>query len=511
MTMKQLKFVALGAALWPLLGLAASANDQLMHLPPNADMEQFGDKLCLGMVHDNVTGGNIVEGLENEFLTKMGISRETPDYQDKIIDFWNANSGYFICQGKLNSKTRVTEHIMKQAIAISSYDQLFYKFLLKKKKTDVNAVEWVNGEPESILDFIDKIFQDPDASDKYVLRDLQRLRKVLEKVFHAKTAAQLLADGVLIDRASYYANNPAARAKALDNLTIAIGQTKRIPAGSFTIGSNDDQPLRFMVLEPYPKRQVTLDYAMEVGVFQVTNRQLGICDADGSCRGEQAYREDRPDHAVKSNRKKPNAAMFEFIDFLNRQSALLGQPTGWRLPTNMEWEYFARAGTETDYPWGDQRMAGFDGCPSCDKDFGPVGRFPANRWGLYDIMVNEQEAVEGCRPANDVYGAINHSHIPTDGSFKHLVNFDVNAYVGNLLKELDASPSRRLTKPAFFEGSKDDYLDALKAGTQPICAPQGIYFRGGSYMLMHEPERSKVWYVNARDYDGGFRLVRTIE
>ena len=94
----------------------------------------------------------------------------------------------------------------------------------------------------------------------------------------------------------------------------------------------------------------------------------------------------------------------------------LSQRTGHRysLPSESEWEYVARAGTDTRYSWGDEigrNRANCDGCGSRwdDEQTAPVGSFSPNAWGVHDMHGNVWEWVEDCW--NDSYvGA------PSDGS-----------------------------------------------------------------------------------------------
>ena len=94
------------------------------------------------------------------------------------------------------------------------------------------------------------------------------------------------------------------------------------------------------------------------------------------------------------------------------QSAETGER--YRLPSEAEWEYAARAGTTTAYSWGaeiGQNRANCNGCGSRwdDEQTAPAGSFAANAWGLHDMHGNVTEWVEDCW--HDSY-----ARAPADGS-----------------------------------------------------------------------------------------------
>jgi formylglycine-generating enzyme required for sulfatase activity len=97
----------------------------------------------------------------------------------------------------------------------------------------------------------------------------------------------------------------------------------------------------------------------------------------------------------------------EYLNWLSKKSE-----KRYRLLTEAEWEYIARAGTKTAYPWGEEFGTGNAVCLTCKVGSVmsiEVAKVPPNKFGLYDTIGSRYEWVQDCWN-NNYDGA------PTDGS-----------------------------------------------------------------------------------------------
>ncbi len=211
----------------------------------------------------------------------------------------------------------------------------------------------------------------------------------------------LLCAAMVIAGCSFGAKQDARQQAALE-LELA-GETVSIPAGTFRMGDLSGAG----DYDELPVRNVTVP-AFRLGKHEVTFDQWDTCVMDGDCND---YSPGDYDWG-RGNRPVINVSWHDiqsFIHWLNART-----DGNYRLPTEAEWEYAARAGTTTDYSWGDDlgsNRANCDGCGSQwdDDRTAPVGSFPANPWGLHDMHGNVWEWVQDCW--NDSYEGA-----PTDGS-----------------------------------------------------------------------------------------------
>jgi formylglycine-generating enzyme required for sulfatase activity len=179
-----------------------------------------------------------------------------------------------------------------------------------------------------------------------------------------------------------------------------------IPAGWFRMGTAEKGYARSFREEP--KHRVTITKPFAAGKFEVTFAEWRACVANGGCKN---YRSN--DHGWGRGRRPViNVSWDDAKSYISWLSRKTGQ--NYRLLTESEWEYVARAGSTTRYSWGpevDRNKANCDGCGSRwdSRQTAPVGRFKANGFGLHDLLGNVSEWVEDCW--NKTYRGA-----PSDGS-----------------------------------------------------------------------------------------------
>jgi formylglycine-generating enzyme required for sulfatase activity len=184
-----------------------------------------------------------------------------------------------------------------------------------------------------------------------------------------------------------------------------------LPPGEFLMGSPDSE--KEQGSNEGPQHKVKINYRLAMGKYEATFAEWDACEAAKVCphADDRGWgRGLRPVIKVSWNDAQT------YIRWLN---GLTGQT--YRLPSEAEWEYAARAGTTTPFSTGDcitTAQANYDGnhdynsCGVTGTYLGktqPVGSYPANPWGLFDMHGNVLEWVQDCY--HDSY-----NNAPGDGS-----------------------------------------------------------------------------------------------
>ena len=182
----------------------------------------------------------------------------------------------------------------------------------------------------------------------------------------------------------------------------------QIPAGEFRMGNIQGHG------QPYeePVHRVSVD-AFWLGKTEITFDQWYACLAAGGCSHNPADK--GSEHGSRP------VTYVSWKDITDQFIPWLSKTTGkqYRLPTEAEWEYAARAGSETKYSWGNQDPVCRDGASNgarfyddknCDYiGTAPVASYSANAFDLYDMHGNVNEWTQDCYN----YG---YQGAPSDGS-----------------------------------------------------------------------------------------------
>ena len=211
-----------------------------------------------------------------------------------------------------------------------------------------------------------------------------------------------------------------------------------LPAGNFTMGSSAEEKSwaathggsKEAVSDEAPQHWVSLP-SFAMGKFDVTRAEYAAFTretrhpaGDGCGHGRAIFKWqkdpkvtwERPDFTQTDRDPVVCVSWHDALDYimwLNRKAKSVGTSSAsgpYRLPSEAEWEYAARAGTATKFGWGDDDVAAaehawFNANSGCENISGlfcehgrthPVGEKPPNAFGLYDMAGNVWQWTEDC-------------------------------------------------------------------------------------------------------------------
>ena len=185
------------------------------------------------------------------------------------------------------------------------------------------------------------------------------------------------------------------------------------PAGSFIMGSPEIEKERYYSAES-PQRRVTFQKPFAVGKFTVSYAEWDACVADGGCGGLKLK-----DDWGRGDLPAVNVTWTIAHTYLEWLEEKTGKK--YRLLSEAEWEYAARAGTTTTFWWGPKitpEQANYNGTlyytgggkiGEYRQKTVPVSSFQPNPWGLYQVHGNVFQWVEDCASSE-------YKTAPVDGS-----------------------------------------------------------------------------------------------
>lgn len=220
----------------------------------------------------------------------------------------------------------------------------------------------------------------------------------MPKKFHLPTVGLLCLLAFLPSTTAHAVKSQQQPAKTAYTEPTTGMEFMAIPGGTFTMGNSDDiyaRPVRELTLKPFflGRHEVTFE---EYSKFcDATGRQLPSANGWGIER-----------------RPVINVSWHDAVAY----TAWLSEKTNknFRLPSEAEWEYAAKGGAKTLYPWGAVIGKNNANCKGCGSRWdglmtAPVGSFAPNNYGLHDMIGN---VYEWCLDARHD----NYMSAPADGS-----------------------------------------------------------------------------------------------
>ena len=247
-----------------------------------------------------------------------------------------------------------------------------------------------------------------------------------EQDFYRRTAAMVKALVSEPSNGEIFDNQSAIKTKATaDRASSATARTSHkagslpvipemitVPAGRFLMGDRHGGGYK----DELPVHEVVISNTVALGRYEVTNQEYVTFLNDLNPPGREVRL------WIKTKAEEPSSHIARVANAYRVTTGYARHPVvnvswlgaiayvGWvtgktgrrfRLPTEAEWEYATRAGTDSKYWWGNQVGKNNANCDGCDDRWGgkgtaPVGSFPANAFGLHDVHGNVWEWVRDC-------------------------------------------------------------------------------------------------------------------
>lgn len=173
------------AVLSPLTGAVMLFGSALLTTQTaQAKMRDFGSILCR-CLNSSVRHDDPASKFERMILLeieniKFGEGKSYSSKEALISDFFNQNNPKLMCGRETRGSWREREHILKRSISANMYHFLEKVGSSREYSMDFNYYEIIDGEKETLLDYLDKILADEDLMEGYDRDELETLVHMIE-------------------------------------------------------------------------------------------------------------------------------------------------------------------------------------------------------------------------------------------------------------------------------------------------------------------------------------------
>ena len=289
----------------------------------------------------------------------------------------------------LNSYKNINDNLNKGTMSV-------YKV---KKKQHNNSKSTINPKRIQLNPEIKTLIQPAAAKTSNSIVSVEKLKslpKLTKEETHSLKYSKSFNPKT---KGSLYFSSDVARSRTINTFGVpgeifsdckVCPQQVVIPQGRFVMGERGGGSVG-----DAPAVEVVLTRAIAIGRFEVTVAEWTACANAGGC---SSYIPKDKEWGLPT-RPVTNVSWNDANDYIGWLSGKSGYR--YRLPSEAEWEYAARAGSTSKFWWGDSAGINQAACQDCGSLYdglivAPVGSFSANAFGLYDTAGNLWEWTQDC-------------------------------------------------------------------------------------------------------------------
>lgn len=133
------------------------------------------------------------EVLENILSNYLDLPASHSNKGEIITEFWNSYCDKMLVTDELLGYN-TPMHLLKMVVEMGVIPSFYFDYFLKDRTRNVNSIEYVNGEPETLLDYLDKTLADPVNFTPEHIKEIRQLKAFIVKYMDAKYSKDLLGE-----------------------------------------------------------------------------------------------------------------------------------------------------------------------------------------------------------------------------------------------------------------------------------------------------------------------------
>lgn len=175
--------------------LHAQAPSSTITEAKKAEIATLANQICDTMMLYKTFGKLTYVAFEKMILKYLQQAPKEPDgtingISNDVSAFWQQFHQYFICTTPHHGYP-TPQHLLKRVVDMNTTASFYFEYLLHDEAINLNAIEWVDGEPKTLVDYLDEILADQKNNQLYDLETVRRLRDFAIYTYDGKRACEL--------------------------------------------------------------------------------------------------------------------------------------------------------------------------------------------------------------------------------------------------------------------------------------------------------------------------------